>query len=129
MENACVYDNLLGLKRVLNITIKNLKKDIHTPENSVQGRSNRKKIRYVRWILNLIKSEGDYTYQEFLDTIDLKIEARKKDLAKAWIKNPKETIEDSINNLAWLRNIIETTRKREFNDISLKYDIIYYCDC
>jgi hypothetical protein len=54
----------------------------------------------VRWILNLIKSECDFTYQEFLDTIDLKIEARKKDLAKAWIKNPKETIEDSINNLA-----------------------------
>jgi hypothetical protein len=117
MVNTYAYDNLLVLKRVLNIAVKNLKKDIHTSEDSAYGRSNRKKIRYVRWILNLIKSEDDFTYQEFLDTIDLKIEARKKDLAKAWIKNPKETIEDSINNLAWLRNIIETTRKREFNDI------------
>ncbi|HEX7178132.1 MAG TPA: hypothetical protein VF220_00280 [Nitrososphaeraceae archaeon] len=60
MVNTYAYDNLLVLKRVLNIAVKNLKKDIHTPENSVQGRSNRKKIRYVRWILNLIKSEGDF---------------------------------------------------------------------
>ena len=86
MVNAYAYDNLLVLKRVLNITIKNLKKGIHTTENSVQGRSNRKKIRYVKWILKLIKSEGDFTYQDFLDTIDLKTNARKKDLAKAWIK-------------------------------------------
>lgn len=48
MVNTYTYDNILVLKRVLNITIKNLKKDTHTPENSVQGRSNRKKIRYAR---------------------------------------------------------------------------------
>ena len=70
----------------------------------------------MRWILNLIKSEGDFTYQEFVD-IDLKIEARKKDLAKAWIKNPKETIDDSIKSLGWLRNIVDTTSKMVFNDI------------
>ena len=37
MVNTYAYDNLLVLKRVLNIAVKNLKKDIHTPENSVKG--------------------------------------------------------------------------------------------
>ena len=39
MENVYAYDNLLVLKRVLNITIKNLRKDNHAPEDSVRGRS------------------------------------------------------------------------------------------
>ncbi|HEX7178978.1 MAG TPA: hypothetical protein VF220_04570 [Nitrososphaeraceae archaeon] len=117
MENAYAYDNLLVLKRVLNINMKNLKKDIQTPEDSVLGRSNRKKLRYLRWILDLIKSDGDFTYQELLDIIDLKTEAREKDLANALGKNQKEIIEDSIKSLAWLRNIIETTRGMGFNDI------------
>lgn len=117
MENAYAYDNLLVLKRVLNINMKNLKKDIQTREDSVLGRSNRKKLRYLRWILDLIKSDGDFTYQELLDMIDLKTEAREKDLANALGKNQKETIEDSIKSLGWLRNIIETTRGMGFNDI------------
>ena len=121
MENAYAYDNLLVLKRVLNITIKNLKKDIQTREDSVRGRSNRKKIRYAKWILNLIKSESDgdfnFTHQELLDMIDLKTEAREKDLTHALGKNQKETIEDSIKSLAWLRNIIETTTKMGLSDI------------
>ena len=116
MEIAYAYDNLLVLKRVLNINIKNLK-DIQTPEDSVLGRSNRKKLRYLRWILDLIKSDGNFTYQEFLDMIDLKTEAREKDLANALGKNQKEIIEDSIKSLAWLRNIIGTTRGMGFNDI------------
>jgi hypothetical protein len=47
----------------------------------------------------------------------LKIEARRKDLSNAWIRNPKETINDSINSLRWLRNITETTSRMGFNDI------------
>jgi hypothetical protein len=55
--------------------------------------------------------------QELLDIIYLKIEARRKDLSNAWIRNPKETIDDSINNLRWLRNIIETTSRMGYDDI------------
>jgi hypothetical protein len=47
----------------------------------------------------------------------LKIEARRKDLSNAWIRNPKETIDDSINSLRWLRNIIETTSRMGYDDI------------
>ena len=117
MVNTYAYDNLLVLKRVLNIAVKNLKKDIHTSEDSAYGRSNRKKIRYVRWILNLIKSEDDFTHQELLDMINLKTEAREKDLVNTLGKNQKETIEDSIKSLAWLRNIIETSTKMGLRDI------------
>ena len=116
MENVYAHDNLLVLKRVLNITIKNLRKDNHASEDSIRGRSNRKKIRYVKWILKLIKSEDDFTHQELLDMIDLKTEAREKDLANALGKNQKETIEDSIKSLAWLRNIIETSTKMGLRD-------------
>ena len=117
MENAYAYDNLLVLKRVLNINMKNLKKDIQTREDSVLGRSNRKKLRYLRWILDLIKSDGDFTYQELLDIIDLKTESPGEKFANALGKNQKGTIEDSIKSLAWLRNIIGTTRGMGFNDI------------
>jgi hypothetical protein len=116
MENTFIYD-IVVLKRVLNFTIKNLKKDHHLSVDSRYGRSQRKKIRYVKWILNLIRNPSDLTYHELLDMIDLKIEARKKDLANTLAKNQKETIEDSIKSLGWLRNIIETTSKLGFNDI------------
>ena len=80
MENVYAHDNLLVLKRVLNITIKNLRKDNHASDDSIRGRSNRKKIRYVKWILKLIKSEGDFTHQELLDMIDIKTDKLKRNL-------------------------------------------------
>ena len=49
--------------------------------------------------------------------IDLKTEAREKDLVNTLGKNQKETIEDSIKSLAWLRNIIETSTKMGLRDI------------
>jgi hypothetical protein len=49
--------------------------------------------------------------------IDIKTEVRKKDLANALGKNQKETMEDLIKSLAWLRNIIETTTKMGLKDI------------
>jgi hypothetical protein len=49
--------------------------------------------------------------------IDLKIEARKKDLVNTLAKNQKETIEDSIKGLGWLRKIVESTSRLGFNDI------------
>jgi hypothetical protein len=116
MENTFVYD-IVVLKRVLNFTIKNLKKDHHLSDNSTYGRSQRKKIRYVKWILNLIRNPVDFTYCEILDMIDLKIEARKKDLVNTLAKNQKETIEDSIKGLGWLRKIVESTSRLGFNDI------------
>ena len=116
MENAYVYD-LAVLKRVLNITIKNLKKDYHLFEDSQCGRSIRKKIRYIKWILKLIKNPSDFTYQELLDMIDEKIEARKKDLIHEITNSQKETTEDSIKSLEWLRNIIESTSRLGFSDI------------
>ena len=116
MENAYVY-NLAVLKRVLNITIKNLKKDHTLLEDSQYGRSIRKKIRYVKWILKLIKNPSDFTYHELLDIIDEKTEARKKDLLNEITNTQKETTEDSIKSLEWLRNIIESTSRLGFNDI------------
>ena len=80
MENVYAHDNLLVLKRVLNIAIKNLRKDNHASDDSIRGRSNRKKIRYVKWILKLIKSEGDFTHQELLDMIDIKTDKLKRNL-------------------------------------------------
>ena len=109
MENVYAYENPLVLKKALNINIKNLRKDIHTSENSIDGRRNRKKIRYVKWILKLIKSERDFTYQELLEMVDLKTQAKKKDLNNALGKYQKANIEDSIKSMAWLRNMIEIT--------------------
>jgi len=116
MANAYVYD-LAVLKRVLNISIKNLKKDHTLLEDSPYGRSRRKKIRYIKWILKLIKNPSDFTYQELLDVIDEKTEARKKALLNEITSTQKETTEDSIKSLEWLRNIIESTSRLGFNDI------------
>ena len=49
--------------------------------------------------------------------IDLKIEARKKELANALTKSQEETISDSIKSLEWLRKIVESTSRLGFNDI------------
>lgn len=116
MENAYAYD-LAVLKRVLNITIKNLKKDYPLLEDSPYGRSIRKKIRYIKWVLKLIKNPSDFTYQELLDIIDEKTKARKKDLINEITNSQKETTEDSIKSLEWLRNIVESTNKLGFSDI------------
>ena len=116
MENTFVYD-IVVLKRVLNFTIKNLKKDHHLSDDCTYGRSQRKKIRYVKWILNLVRNPSDFTYHELLNMIDLKIEARKKDLANALTKSQEETISDSIKSLQWLRKIVESTSRLGFNDI------------
>lgn len=78
MENTLAYEDLRVLKKVLNMTVKNLKKDTVNSENDVYNRNIRKKIRFVKWILDLIIS-GDFTYQEIMDMIDLKTESRKKD--------------------------------------------------
>lgn len=117
MENTLAYDDLRVLKKVLNMTVKNLKKDTVNSENDVYNRNIRKKIRFVKWILDLIIS-GDFTYQEIMDMIDLKTESRKKDRDNALGKSRKESIEDSINILAWIRNMITTTRVMSFTDIS-----------
>ena len=110
MKGAQAFDDLGGLKRFLENQVKNLKNEIHQSHNPVFSKSIKKKIRFVEWILKLIKSDEDFTYQELLDMIDLKTEAKEKDLANALGNNQKETIEDSIKSLGWLRNIIETTR-------------------
>lgn len=69
MENTLAYDDLRVLKKVLNMTVKNLKKDTVNSENDVYNRNIRKKIRFVKWILDLIIS-GDFTYHEIMDTIE-----------------------------------------------------------
>lgn len=56
MENTLAYDGLGVLKKVLNMTVKNLKKDIVKSENDVYNQNIRKKIRFVKWILDLINS-------------------------------------------------------------------------
>lgn len=53
-----------------------------------------------------------------MEMIDLKTESRKKDLDNALGKSRKESINDSINILAWIRNMITTTRVMSFTDIS-----------
>ena len=117
MENALAYDDVGVLKKVLNMTVKNLKKDIVKSENDVYNQNIRKKIRFVKWTLDLINS-GEFTYQEIMEMIDLKTESRKKDLDNALGKSRKESINDSINILAWIRNMITTTRVMSFTDIS-----------
>lgn len=84
MENTLAYDDLRVLKKVLNMTVKNLKKDTVKSENDVYNRNIRKKIRFVKWILALIIS-GDFTYQEIMDMIDLKTESRRI-LIMHWVK-------------------------------------------
>jgi type IV secretory pathway ATPase VirB11/archaellum biosynthesis ATPase len=84
MENTLAYDDLRVLKKVLNMTVRNLKKDTVKSENDVYNRNIRKKIRFVKWILDLIIS-GDFTYQEIMDMIDLKTESGKI-LIMHWVK-------------------------------------------
>lgn len=85
MENTLAYDDLRVLKKVLNMTVKNLKKDTVNSENDVYNRNIRKKIRFVKWILDLIIS-GDFTYHEIMDMIDLKTESRKRIVIMHWVK-------------------------------------------
>ena len=84
MKNTLAYDDLRVLKKVLNMTVRNLKKDSVKSENDVYNRNIRKKIRFVKWILDLIIS-GDFTYQEIMDMIDLKTESGKI-LIMHWVK-------------------------------------------
>ena len=71
MEGAQEFDDLKGLEKSLRHQVQSLNADLHPSHNPVYLRSIKKKIRYVKWILNVMKSDS-FTHQDLLDMIDSK---------------------------------------------------------
>ena len=81
MEGAQAFDDLKGLEKSLRHQVKTLNADLHPSHNPVYLRSVRKKIRFVKWILKVMKSNS-FTHQELLETIDIKTDKLKKNLIR-----------------------------------------------
>jgi hypothetical protein len=82
----------------------------------------------VYGLLNEIKSDGDFAYQELLEIIDFKTESRWKDLDNSFFKAHKNIFENSIESTMALRsnrNAYKIANYPSFNLITISLPITY----
>lgn len=118
MEGVQAFDDLKGLENSLTHQVKSLNADLHPSHNPVYLRSIRKKIRFVKWILKVIKSDG-FTHQELLEMIDIKTDKLKKELDKARVRTHTDRGYDSIQSLEWLRYILTSANRGAFGNLNI----------
>lgn len=76
MQGTQAFDDLVGLKIFLEHQIKNLNNEIYPLHNSVFNYGIKKKIRFLKCILKLLKS-NDFSYQELVEMVDIKTDKYK----------------------------------------------------
>jgi hypothetical protein len=118
MEDSQAFDDLVGLEKSLWHQVKSPTADLYPSHNPVYNRSIKKKIRFVKWILKALKSE-DFTHQDLLDMIDIKIDKSKKELEHARIRTHIDRVYDSIQSLEWLRYLMTSTNRGAFGNLNI----------
>jgi hypothetical protein len=121
MKGAQAFDDLEGLKTFLENQVKNLKNEIYPSHNPVFSKSIKKKIRFVEWILKLLKS-NEFTHAQLVEIIDIKMDKLKKELNRARVRTHTDRLYDSIQSLEWLRYVLSSTNR----GASFIYGIHYF---
>ena len=118
MEGAQAFDDLTGLEKSLRYQVQTLNADLHPSHNPVYLRSIKRKIRFVKWILKVMKSDS-FTHQDLLDMIDIKTDRLKKELDRAKTRTYTDRIYDSIQSLEWLRYLLTSTNRGAFGNLNI----------
>ena len=106
-----------NLENCLTKYLKVFKREVSPSHNPVYNSSIIKKVSFVKWILNTIKSNEIIPYETLIVMIDTEIIIYKRRLEKARTGLLTDKTYDAIQHLQWLRSLLTSTHRKGFNEI------------
>ena len=106
-----------GLQNCLIKHLRILEYNIHSSRDAVFNHSINQKIRFVMWIIKILKSNKNICYDLLIIMIETEIIILKRRLDDAIIERQGVKLFDSLQHLERLRKIVTRTHRKGFNDI------------
>ena len=116
-----VFDYNKSLQGCLIKHLKIFQRDISPLHNPVYNGIIKRKIKFIKWILEVIKTYPDIEFQVLVAMIDSEIIIFKNKLDKARTRPMTDKAFDAIQHLEWLKNLLKSTHKNGFRE-----DMIYF---
>ena len=116
-----VFDYNKSLQGCLIKHLKIFQRDISPLHNPVYNGIIKRKIKFIKWILEVIKTYLDIEFQVLVTMIDSEIIIFKNKLDKARTRPMTDKAFDAIQHLEWLKNLLKSTHKNGFRE-----DMIYF---
>lgn len=117
MTAVQAFDYTKGLQECPNKHLKIFEKTIHPSHNPIYNAIIKRKIKFIQWILEAIKSYPGIEFQILVTMIDNEIIIYKEKLNHARTRPATDKAFDAIQHLEWLRNVLNSTHRNGFTDV------------
>jgi len=121
MAAVQIFDYNKNLQECLIKHLKIFQKDISPLHNPVYNAIVKRKIKFIRWILETIETYPDIEFQVLVTMIDSETIIYKNKLDKARTRPMSDKAFDAIQHLEWLKNMLKSTHRNGFTE-----DMVYY---